>query len=56
MRRTLAKLFAAATILGVGFAYAASPRISAADFANDPAKVAALQKGVAAMRANDTAH
>jgi len=55
MKSALFATFAIATIACSSFASAVSPRISAADFAKDPAKVAALQKGVATMRANNTA-
>ena len=55
MKHTLTVLLAAAIAFGNCAVNAASVRISAVDFAKDPAKVAALQKAVATMRANNTA-
>ena len=55
MKHALAISLAAATALCSAAAFASAPRISAADFAKDPAKVKVLQNGVAAMRKNDAA-
>lgn len=55
MKPSLTCLFAAVAMVCSSLAYGGSVRISAAEFVKDPAKVAALQKAVAAMKANNSA-